>query len=215
MTSDQLQELATLLAGQLGAPPWWSYCVIAVATATGVVGASYLKRRGENYATSADFETLKKQLVETTDAAESVKQALASRGWVKQQHWAQREKYYFELLLHVTAMRDACITLFNLESGGSYAEFLDGVSGSALFAQYRAARKGILKILGPASVFLSEPTIESIYKLFEAEVDAREDATEAKQYYNLLGNSVAKTYDLILAEARRELREADQEASAI
>ncbi|MDI4667432.1 hypothetical protein K9U40_24385, partial [Xanthobacter autotrophicus] len=98
MTSDQIQELARLVAAQVSAPPWWPYLLMVVLAAAGTFAGAALKRRGENYATTADFETLKMQLVANTHATEEVKAALAGRSWMKQQLWGQREKYYMELL---------------------------------------------------------------------------------------------------------------------
>lgn len=56
MSPEQIQELARLVAAQVSAPPWWTYLLMLACAAAGTFIGAYLKRRGENYATTADFE---------------------------------------------------------------------------------------------------------------------------------------------------------------
>lgn len=211
MTPEQIQELARLLAAQVSAPPWWSYPLMLVFAAVGTFVGAVLKRRGENYATTADFETLKMQLVANTHATEEVKAALAGRSWMKQQLWAQREKYYMELLGQLSEVGRCAKSLFELELremrvGGPLPPHLqeraqECESGMA------AAEKELRRGLAPASVFLSRATGQTVSELLGSRETLMSNSPTPFDFFDEWSAEAWNAYRKVLAEAQRELRD--------
>jgi len=83
---------------------WEVYLIVVAASAFGVFLGAYLKERGKQYATSENFEELKKQLKDTTVVVEQVKSKVSEKSWVNQQIWVKKQEAYevvFERLFHV------------------------------------------------------------------------------------------------------------------
>ncbi len=79
-----------------------SYLLLVVislmAAAAGAFMGAYLKRRAENLATKADFDSLLTQLREQTREVEEIKSEIASAGWVHQRRWDLKRELYWQLL---------------------------------------------------------------------------------------------------------------------
>lgn len=59
--------------------------IIGVASALGSYLGSYLKKRGENYATKIDLQNIVDQIKKTTEAAEEIKTKIAHNDWVERE----------------------------------------------------------------------------------------------------------------------------------
>ena len=79
---------------------------------------SYLRKRGENYATKADFDTLLAQLRISTHATEEIKNQLSRGTWVDQKRWELKKEIYWDLLIALT-MLDNALHLFRFASFNS------------------------------------------------------------------------------------------------
>jgi len=218
MTSDQIQELARLVAAQVSAPPWWPYLLMVVLAAAGTFAGAALKRRGENYATTADFETLKMQLVANTHATEEVKAALAGRSWMKQQLWGQREKYYMELLGQLSEVGRCAKSLYELELremqiGAPTPPHLQKRAQESE-SEMAAAEKELRRGLAPASVFLSSATRQAVAELLGSRETLMSNSPTPFDFYDEWSAEAWSAYEKVLAEAQRELRDAFEDHKA-
>lgn len=216
MSPEQIQELARLVAAQVSAPPRWTYLLMLVCAAAGTFIGAYLKRRGENYATTADFDELRDQLVANTHATEGVKTVLAGRSWMKQQLWAQREKHYMDLLRHLADVRWFAITLRDrldvaMESPSVLPIGNNQAKISEAQADLEKAQAELRHALHPAAVFLSPATHAELTALYGKRWHSAETASDPVHFYNEWAGFVGDAYSKVLAEARRELRDAFQE----
>lgn len=87
---------------------WYTYVVLLalliISGAVSAYGGNYLRKRAETYATKADFDELLDQLRATTEAAESVRSAIAKAEWAERE-WQTLRRLKLEELL--TAMNAA------------------------------------------------------------------------------------------------------------
>jgi hypothetical protein len=97
MDADTIQKVATELAKHLPGD-WWAHnwwvvlifqAVLAVLTLAAAAGGAfygeYLRTRGKNLATKADFDTLQAQQKATTELVETVKADVSQRDWAKRE----------------------------------------------------------------------------------------------------------------------------------
>ena len=108
---------------------WLTYAVLiallVVSGAVTVFGANYFRRRAETYATKADFDELLRQLRATTEAAESVRSAIAKTDWAERE-WQTLRKVKLEELL--TAMHSAT---YHLDAEQNARFFDEGMPSDA------------------------------------------------------------------------------------
>lgn len=83
LSPDQVRQIATdAVSGRALDDPWFYLavlCTTAVASALGSFISSYFKKRGEAFATKADFDELLEQLKQSTHLAEKIKADIQSR----------------------------------------------------------------------------------------------------------------------------------------
>ena len=84
---------------------WRIYAVLALVQGVVVYAASFLtkyaEKRGEAFATKADFEQILLQLQKSTEAAESIKTTLAHKDWTEKEYKLLRRIKLEELLTTV------------------------------------------------------------------------------------------------------------------
>lgn len=89
---------------------WEFYLVLiaafAVASVVSAFIGSYIRKRGETYATKADLNELLTQLRATTKAAEEVKTVIAHTDWVMKEWKTIRRTKLEELFSSVYALRE-------------------------------------------------------------------------------------------------------------
>ena len=110
MTETLIREIAEQIVREELLENWRLYVlVIAIAALSGVVTAffsSYFRRRGETYATRADFSELLAQLRETTKAAEDVRSEISHADWKSKEWKTLRRIKLEELMLFIYETRD-------------------------------------------------------------------------------------------------------------
>jgi hypothetical protein len=168
----------------------------------------YLSEKGKNLATREDFHTLLEQLKKTTKETESIKVELSSRHWLNQQQWSIREKRYTDLLSNLTRLK------LSLQDRNNYymepgSEHDSSLSENEHFNElsrigYESLR-AIREQIGPASVFLSDKTIEALEELVREHWNAAEFSVCTADYVSSALNLVDAASSAVLAEARNEL----------
>jgi hypothetical protein len=108
MSETLIREIANEILRESIIHNWLTYAVLAalliISGAVSAYGANYLRKRAETYATKADFDELLRQLRATTEAAESVRVAIAKADWAERE-WQMLRRTKLEELL--TTMYDA------------------------------------------------------------------------------------------------------------
>ena len=108
MSEALIRQIANEILRESLVENWLTYAILAalllVSGAVSAFGANYLRKRAETYATKADFDELLGQLRATTEAAESVRSAIAKADWAERE-WQTLRKVKLEELL--TAMHSA------------------------------------------------------------------------------------------------------------
>jgi hypothetical protein len=82
--------------------------VMALAAALAAFAGSYLKTRGQHFATKADFDSLQDQLSAQTRLVETIKSDVAQKDWA-QREWANLRRLKLEALFD--KMRDCDVEL--------------------------------------------------------------------------------------------------------
>lgn len=168
----------------------------------------YLSEKGKNLATREDFEALLEQLRQATNTTESIKVELSSRHWLNQQQWSIREKHYADLLAHLAKLR------LSLQDQDSYymrpgSAYDSSISENKHFKELsRIGYESLCAIreqVGPASVFLSDKTIETLEVLVREHGNLAESSICTAEYVSSTLDVVNAAYSAVLAEARNEL----------
>jgi hypothetical protein len=113
MNEALIQQIAQSIVKQEITGNWLIYVILIAlsllsGTAVSFCGA-YLRKRGETYATKADFEELVNQLKTTTRVAEEVKTAIAKADWAERE-WQTLRKVKLEELLEAMNASDTYLT---------------------------------------------------------------------------------------------------------
>jgi hypothetical protein len=101
MDKETIQQIATEVVARLpfGARYSVVYGVITVLIAgLGVWFGSFLKAKGQNFATKQDFNELKRQLKENTELVETIKSEVSQRDWA-QREWTNLRRIKLEAVL--------------------------------------------------------------------------------------------------------------------
>lgn len=212
MTPAELQSIIDAIY-EGGFRQWLSYALTAVLSGLFVYFGAYLKRKGEDRAAEEKFNTILKELRQTTDVTESIKQTLSNRTWLLQQQWAIREQKYAELLKYLTKFRVAIHgqeEYFMEPYDPHDSAWMRSVSENSNFKKLDQriieANEALRELIGPASIFLSDKTIAALNEM-EAENFgiANFSALHLGDYVEETRKVVDAAYEAVLQEARSEL----------
>ncbi|TMN88914.1 hypothetical protein CWB72_11965 [Pseudoalteromonas phenolica] len=181
-----------------------------VVSAVGIYIAKYLNKKAENLATKEDFDMLLEQVKESTIVTESVKVKLAEAGWLNQQGWNIREKYYTSLLIELNSFAEALgeelesrkfRKLLHQEKDASLADI-----GMLLKSSKNHIRE--LRILqGPAQMVISEEVSSMLnelhFRIWEVQKD--EELVDRIEHILHLQADIQSVQKTLTSEARDAL----------
>lgn len=205
MSSDEVQwfvDLVTSFGIELLAP------VLALSLFVKLFLPDYLGEKAKNLATREDFNMLLEQLKRATEETERIKAKLSSRHWLSQQQWSIRDRHYAGLLASITQLR------LSLEDRNDHfaepgSEHDSSFDENEYFTQLsRQGHEAYLKLreqIGPASVFLSDKTIEALENLISEHWHTSVDAVSTAEYVSTFLQIVNVAYSSVLTEAQHEL----------
>jgi hypothetical protein len=102
MSAAELELLLRRVLGEgIQLHPAMYLLLVLVSLLGGIVGAffgAFFRKRGENLATKADFDSLLQQLRRQTEETERIKSEIARAGWVHQRRWDLKRELYWQLL---------------------------------------------------------------------------------------------------------------------
>ena len=107
MDKDTIQQIAAEVVARLPfGDRYWLFLainVIVMALAAGFAAwfGSFLKTKGQNFATKRDFDDLQKQLRANTELVEGIKSEVSQRDWT-QREWTNLRRIKLEALLEKT-----------------------------------------------------------------------------------------------------------------
>lgn len=109
MSEALIREIAQQIVQEQLLLNWEFYAVLLALMIVGSVVSAfvlpYIRKRGETYATKADFEELLNQLRATTETAEKIKTAIAHSDWTAKEWKTLRRVKLEELIETVYALR--------------------------------------------------------------------------------------------------------------
>lgn len=213
MTADESRILAEIVSENIDSSASIIYLIGGlVAFTASLIGAyigTYLKKKAENKAHDDHFNKLNEQLRKTTRDTEEIKLTLANNNWVDQQHWSIREKYYNQLITHLSNWRAALSerNFCYLNPGSEHDMSIENGEGyRKLVERCFESKKEVKELIGPTLIFLSEETIEALNKLFGDIWVIDETVTSESDIAMDKFKLIDSTRNIILDEARRELR---------
>lgn len=193
--------------------PWWSYLLAFLVSMLGSYLGAYIKRKAEDRATQENFDKIREQLQKTTLDTEEIKTALSSKNWLTQQQWAIRERHYMHLLANLTKLKLSLQDrdCYFMEPGSEHNNNLSkGEHFQSLSKAGHESYQAIRELIGPASVFLSAKTIESLEKLVHDHWSIAEFSSCTAEYVSEALALVEIAQTAVLEEARNELIHKDR-----
>jgi hypothetical protein len=120
MDKDLVQKLAEAVASQLSSHlPMVLIVQVVVVIVSAGIGAyfgEYFRTKGRNLATTADFQSLKKQLGDNTQLVETIKANISAADWAKRE-WTNLRRIKLEELLK---LKGACETFLYTFENAAY-----------------------------------------------------------------------------------------------
>lgn len=213
MSPEEVNLIASAILPQLKVSQAETFIIATVVgllgSLAGAYAGSYVKKRGENKANREYFEELRQQLKKTTEDTESIKTVLSINGWKNQQHWIHKEKYYTEIITHLTDWQfnvsklldyyptDLSVVDDEIKKSEHYQKLSRGAS---------EACKGVEKCVGPALVFLSDHTNEILEWLMLENWLIGENTFSRHEALSEIAKHTLRARNILLQEAIRELR---------
>jgi hypothetical protein len=169
----------------------------------------YLTKKAELFATKEDLANLLTQTQKITEVTENIKSGILYRSWHNQQYWSIKEKHYTEILKHLTICKSTIIDRLEFYQTPC-SEYDDSCSNTELFINLsQKAQVSFLvlrDLIGPASIFLSDTTIETLTVLNKEHAGiANYGAVCMKDYLESTYKEVDKAFCSVLYEARNQL----------
>ncbi|ENZ3704590.1 TPA: hypothetical protein SMF67_000839 [Serratia marcescens] len=176
----------------------------------GGVGAffgAYLKRYGENKANDAHFKNLNEQLKINTSDTEEIKAAVSGHGWVRQQNWSIREKYYTALISSLSDWINEVSILRDYypdpHCDKVEVEYKDRVA--MIESRMSDACQKVRELRGPSLIFLTKKTNKAIRSIFRMLFNNSRDLSNHHDALNRTFVGLVKYRDVILKEAKKDL----------
>jgi hypothetical protein len=211
MTPAEIENIVQRVVSEGVQFPWWVYLWLLLAPLAGGFLGSYLKKKAENLATKEDYESLLYQAKKTTKETEGIKTELAKGGWLHQQSWLLKEKYYSGLLESLYNLKLSLSARLDhyMEPGSEHQD--SEINNSENFKkQTQIGMEELSKIQllhGPAEMIISKRAIEALVNFYGIDWDAGNFSVCNKEYLDKVYASAEEAYKVILEEARMELRQ--------
>lgn len=209
MTATEIQGPLVELLRQISTNVLVGAVLAVVAAGLAAFGGAYLRKRGENRAMQENFSAIREQLNTTTRETEEIKQQLSGVAWRSQQQWSAKEQYYSKLLTHLHHFKLALNKLsdYYIQPGTEHVpDDQRGEHFHKLLADASSSYMQVQKLLGPAAIFLSRPTVESLNELFTKHWGlANFDAACTAEYVDGANRLATVAYDQVLHQAKTQL----------
>lgn len=182
----------------------------AVVSGLSVYVTKYLNKKAENFATKEDFDQLLEQIKESTLATEGIKSQLAEAGWLNQQSWNIREKYYTSLLIELNSFAEC---LGEELEGNKFREILhrdeDATMGeiTSLMKSSKVHIRELRVLQGPAQMVISENVSSLLNNLHYLIWEVEKHIDVENRVEDLLGlqANIQTVQNALTAEAREVL----------
>jgi len=216
MTPADLQPLFDAALGRAVANVWLLSLLALICSAVGAFAGSYLRKRGEDKATTENFAAIRSHLQATTRDTEEIKQQLAGHAWKSQRQWTARENYYSQLLTNLHQFKMALDNLsdYYIEPGSEHIpDSQRDKHFRKLLASSATSYREVEKLLGPAAIFLSPGAVAALNELFVKHWElATFGAICTADYIQSAHELAIAIYDRVLLEAKRDLGLAGSDA---
>lgn len=174
----------------------------------GAFFGAYFKRSGENKANDAHFRKLNEQLRINTSDTEDIKAAVSGHGWVRQQNWGIKEKYYTALISALSDWINEVSKLRGYYPSPHRNDIGDEFKASAEVIEERMsdACQKVSELRGPSLIFLSNKTNEAIGSIFLMLFHNSQDYLNHHEHLNKTFKGLVEFRGVILKEAKKDLQ---------
>lgn len=175
----------------------------------------YVKEKGKNRATMEDFSKLREQLKQTAHDTEEIKQILAGRGWLAQQHWARKEKYVVDLVVALEKVYRTGKILEDCRDKRSAGVLLDEMKKNDSIkndlAELDAAIAQLISSAAVARIYLSNDFLIPIASLIDEfkegrAVNVADGTLKFYDYYSNWCNGAKDVLESVITDAQNELK---------
>jgi hypothetical protein len=135
--------------------------ITIIAAAVGAFGSEYLRTRGKNFATTADFERLQQQLSEQTKLVETIKAEISQKDWAARE-WINVRRVKLEELLNKAGECDSYRERWRVASMDVKALTEDRHFGGELGSLATFYFPELMKEVSAYLVLLEEMVLDSI-----------------------------------------------------
>ncbi len=190
--------------------PWWPYLLFLVIFILGGFLGAYLKKMGENSAANKNYTEILDQIRKTTDTTESIKLDLAQLSWVRQKNWELKEKYYTSLLEGLYKFKESLSSRLDhyIQSGSEYHD--ESTHKNEHFIHHsnegHKVYQDILRLHGPSEIVISRRAVEALNELYKVDWNASNFGSCTNEYLTETYKAACAAYDVVLEEARVELK---------
>lgn len=193
-----------------------------IAGGLGAYIGAFLRRKGENLATKADFESILAQLREQTREVEHVKNEIAQAGWIHQRRWDLKRQLYWELLETLEEIKQKGRWLYGaLTTPYTYPPVVNPqapqlIDDFANHMQQRGTVEKLLALKGVAGVVLTGEAIsaldylnqnynEVIDMVLHQQRTTNDWVEPAIQQLSRLVDETERAYSIVLSESQEDL----------
>lgn len=209
MSIEEIQIALRVVLGEMQVHAVVAYLIGILLAAGAAFAGAYLKKRGENLATKADYEALRMQLIENTRITEEVKASVASIAWAHQRHWTQNEKYFGELLtLIATSQGLMRRTKFAFEAHEKTGKAFSPEEIERMEKALQAYEQ-IRVLLAPARLYLSDEAVRAVTDFTEFRFLIEPGANLATQIDTPM-RKLTELQDALVAEGKKHLSKPTQ-----
>jgi hypothetical protein len=185
-----------------------------MAAAIGAYFGAYLKRKGEDRAAQEGFDDLRKQVAKTTEETEKIKVLLTGKAWRSQRRWDARERFYTSLLTQLHHFNIALLDLsdYFVRPGSEHApdSKQDAQFHSLLSRSFESCQE-VRRLMGPASLYLSEGTILALTDLTRQYWHLANFSSCTAEYVEGAAAIGSTAYRHVLAEALAQLQQEESD----
>lgn len=131
----------------------------------------------------------------------------SGKRWLRQQQWAAREKYYVDLLTHLTKAEMGLQgqSEYYHEPGSEYQNYSNDERFARLGRAAYEALHAVEELAGPARLFLSQEAIDALQTLVREDWNAAFDSAHSGEYIDKALPLVQKAETAVLAAAQTQL----------
>src|ERR1017187_7727108 len=186
-----------------------SIVITAVIGGGGAYLGSYLKKKGENWATHEDVDKLVKQMAAVTQATKEIEAKISNDVWERQRKWDVKREAIFEAVRELASVEYGLAMVdssFLVERMGVAANLKSLKTTAEALEIWNAANLNFNKARNLALLVCGEDTNKAFEVMTKLVVAYKEDSISNYNKPSVSLPSLAAQMNILTAAVRKELR---------